>query len=434
MWASASSSAAPTPNCPEDRDTLACRSLTQHRALRLAFHPLNKRPSEADTPFVTNVDSVDPIVARRIIFVVNVDWFFLSHRLPLAIGAQQAGADVWVAAADTGRAEEIQRHGLQFVPMVMSRNRGRIGGELATIASLARLYRNSKPDLVHHVTIKPVLYGSVVARVLRIPTVNAISGFGHVFGAGRKRLVGALVERAYRVALHHPRSVTIFQNEEDRSDFTSRGFLGPRQAILIRGSGVDCEVYRPAPEPPPGKVVMFASRMLREKGVEDFVCAARDLRPQYPDVRFVLVGAPDDSPSSVTEHQLRSWHEEGAVEWWGHTSQMEQVLPLASIVALPTYYREGLPKVLLEAAACGLPMITTNVPGCRDVVQADVTGLLVEPHDPIRLAQAMRALLDDDERRQRMGGQARALAERQFSVDGVVDQTLALYRSLLSKS
>lgn len=372
-----------------------------------------------------------PLAGRRILLVVNVDWFFLSHRLEVALGAQRDGAEVWIASVDTGRSEEIRRRGLHFVPLTMRRNRGRLGGELATLASLAKLYRRVAPDLVHHVTIKPVLYGSLVARLYRVPTVNAISGFGYVFGTERNRLLGAVVEAIYRVALHGPRSFTIFQNEEDRRDFTERGFLSKTRAVLIRGSGVDCEVFQPAPVPSQGKVVMFASRMLREKGLEDFVEAAGHLRPHYPDVRFVLVGEPDDSPSSVTRDRLRAWHDEGAVEWWGHASHMEDVLPQASMVVLPTFYREGLPKILLEAAACGLAMVTTDVPGCRDVVQHGVTGLLVAPHDPVGLAKAIRELLDDDAYSRRLGAQARAMAEDQFSVDGVVDQTLLLYRSLL---
>lgn len=382
----------------------------------------------------TTVDAADPIAGKRIIFVVNVDWFFLSHRLPLALAASHAGADVWVASADSGQSHAIRRHGLRFVQLPITRHRGGVVAELAAFTSMARLYRRARPDLVHHVTIKPVLYGSMIARLLRIRTVNAISGFGHLFGASRTRLVGHVVDRAYRVALHHPRSLTIFQNDEDRDEFVGRRFVERPKTVVIRGSGVDCEIFRPTPERPSTPVVMFASRMLREKGIEDFVRAARHLRTDFPSVRFVLVGGPDDSPSSVTEGELRSWHDEGTVEWWGRSDSMHDVLPKASIFVLPTFYREGLPKVLLEAAACGVPMITTDVPGCRDVVDDGVTGLLVAPHDSVGLATAIRELLEDDERRVRMGARARALAENQFSVEGVVDHTLTLYRSLLSAS
>jgi glycosyltransferase involved in cell wall biosynthesis len=235
----------------------------------------------------------------------------------------------------------------------------------------------------------------------------------------------------YRLALRNRHSITIFQNEEDRAEFVSQGFVSESQAVLIRGSGVDCQVFLPPSVPPQDKIVMFASRMLREKGLDDFVGAARQIRPQYPQVRFVLVGEPDDSPTSVSTEQLKTWHDEGVVEWWGRCSRMEEIIPQASIVVLPTFYREGLPKVLLEAAACGVPMIATDVPGCRDIVQPGTTGLLVEPHDPIGLAQAMRELLDDDSYCRRLGTNGRALAESEFSVDHVVDQTLHVYRSLL---
>jgi glycosyltransferase involved in cell wall biosynthesis len=363
---------------------------------------------------------------------VNVDWFFLSHRLPLALAARRAGAEVWVAALDTGKADEIRGNGLNFVPLKMSRNRGHAIGEIMTILSLARLYRRLAPDLVHHVTIKPVLYGSLVARVIGIPTVNAISGFGHIFRPTQSRFVRASIEIVYRVALRSRRSLTIFQNVEDRRDFTSRGFLRQSHAVLIRGSGVDCDVFRPPPFPPSEKVVMFASRMLREKGVEDFVAAARQLKPHYPVVRFVLVGEVDDSPSSVSSAQLQAWHDEGRVEWWGHLDHMERILPQASMIVLPTFYREGLPKVLLEAGACGIPIIATDVPGCREIARHESTGLLIAPHDVAGLVVAIRRLLDDDVFRLRLGNQARSVVESEFTISRVVEQTLTLYRSLLA--
>jgi glycosyltransferase involved in cell wall biosynthesis len=412
-----------------------CDHRSQGLRLMLRRKPKPRLGGPADFSRQLDTDpglDTDPLAGRRILFVVNLDRAFLSHRLALGLGAQVAGADVWVAAPDTGRSMEIRQHGLHFVPLKISRNRGRLLGELVTVLSLARLYHRLKPDLVHHVTIKPVLYGSIISRVRRIRTVNAIPGFGHLYGSEESKVLRMAVEWIYRIALRNPRSYTIFQNEEDRNDFTGRGLAPESRAILIRGAGVDCDVFRPASAPPGELIVLFASRMLREKGVEDFVAAARSLRPSYPEVRFVLVGDEDNSPSSVTADQLRGWQEEGVVEWWGYTSPMEDVLHQASIVVLPTFYREGLPKILLEAAACGLPMISTDIPGCRDIVRDGVTGLLVAPHDHQGLIAAIRALLDDGESRRLLGRQARALVVEQFSVEQIGHETLAVYRALLS--
>lgn len=375
--------------------------------------------------------SPDLIAGRRILFVVNVDWFFLSHRLPLALGAREAGADVWVAAAHTGRGKEIEDHGLAFVPIPMQRSVGRITEEVRALTSLVKLYRDLKPDLVHHVAVKPIIYGSLVSRLLRIPTVNAISGFGHLFGTERGRSTRLLAEAGFRIALRNPASFTIFQNSDDREDFISRSFLLEDQAALIRGSGVDCELFKPRSMHRKTRLVVFASRMIREKGVQEFVDAARALRSLFPDVNFVLLGKPDESLTAISVQQLERWNSEGLVEWKGHVGNLEEVLPEASIVVLPTYYREGVPKILLEAAACGVPVVTTDIPGCRDVVQAGRTGLLVKPRDQIALVEAIRALLDDDDYRQRLGNNARQLAESEFTVEAVVEHTLGLYRRLL---
>jgi glycosyltransferase involved in cell wall biosynthesis len=373
------------------------------------------------------------IAGRRILFVVNVDWFFLSHRIPLAVSAMKSGADVWVAAVDTGRSQGIKETGAHFVNLNMSRKGGGVVRELATFIELATLYRRLRPDLVHQVTIKPVLYGSIISGILRIPTVNAISGFGHVFGASRSRALRWSIETFYRLALRNSRSFTIFQNEEDREEFIRRGFIAESRAFLVRGSGVDCEMFRPAEGQHDELVVMFASRMLREKGVGYFVEAARTLRPDYPHVRFVLVGEPDESPTSVTIAELEAWHGEGVVEWWGRRDDMDVVIPKASLFVLPTYYREGLPKVLLEAAACGVAIITTDIPGCRDVVKHGKSGILVLPHDQVGLMTAMRELIEDGSARRRLGVQARESAVEQFNVRGVVKTTLSMYDQLLDE-
>jgi glycosyltransferase involved in cell wall biosynthesis len=368
----------------------------------------------------------------RVLFVVNADWFFLSHRLPLALAARDAGAEVIVAAADTGRAAEIESAGIRFLPLQLSRKGIGPLSEARTVAAIYRLYRAVRPDLVHHVTIKPVLYGSIAARVAGVGrVVNALSGLGYVFsGSSRNPLLRRAVEAAYRFALRHPGSRTIFQNLDDRRLFVSRGLVDPERTVLIRGSGVNCSRFSPLPEPAQ-PLVMLPARMLRDKGVEHFVEAARAVREAYPDARFVLVGPADrGNPTGVPEATLRGWAEEGVAEWWGEMSGMENVLPKASVVVLPSR-REGLPKVLLEAAACGRPIVTTDVPGCREVVVHGENGFLVPWAASAELARSIVTLLASSETRERFGAAGRTMVEREFAEEIVVSQTMSLYAELL---
>ena len=370
----------------------------------------------------------------RLLFVVNVDWFFLSHRLVLARAARDAGLHVTVAAADTGHAAEVRAEGLDFVPLRLTRDGTGIGGELAALVSLGRLYRRLKPDLVHHVTIKPVLYGSVAAKLRPgMGVVNAISGLGWVFSSGGgSGALRTVAQGAYHTALGGARTRTIFQNPEDRDEFVRKGLVRAGSTVLIRGSGVDPVRFRPAPEPPGQPIVMLASRMLWEKGVGQFVDSARELRGRGVNARFVLVGrADDENPTGVPEAQLKAWVDEGVVEWWGNRGDMHDVLAQAAVVALPTFYKEGLPKVLLEAAASGKPLVATDIPGCREIVRPDVNGILIPPRDVPALTAALARLLAAPELRARLGAASRAVAEAEFTEARVVGQTLAIYRELL---
>jgi glycosyltransferase involved in cell wall biosynthesis len=376
----------------------------------------------------------DALKGVRVLYVVNVDWFFLSHRLPLALAAKQFGAEVCVAAADTGRASEIERHGLRFLPIPLSRGGRNPLRELATLARVTQLLRATRPTLIHHVTTKPVLYGSFASRIVarRAGVVNAIAGFGYALASEQRGWLRPVVLRAYRAALRHPRSRTIFQNSEDLVEFVRSGLIDRRQAVLIRGSGVDCSEFRPSPEPAGPPIVLLASRMLWEKGVGDFVDAARRLRRERPDVRFVLVGMPDqENPGAISIGELQTWASEGVVEWWGRRTDMPDVFRQSQVIVLPTFYREGVPKVLVEAAASGRPIVTTDIPGCRDIVRHGVNGLLVPPRDPVTLAVAVKSLIDDPPKRQCMGARGRDHALRGFAIGGVIDRTLSLYRELL---
>jgi len=304
-----------------------------------------------------------------------------------------------------------------------------------TLRFLRRTYARLKPDLVHHVTIKPVLYGSIAARLVGgIAVVNAISGLGYVFTSRdlRARILRPLVRMTYRLALGQRQSRTVFQNPDDLNDFVRMGLVQDGQAVLIRGSGVDVSAFHPTPEPSGPPVVLLASRMLWDKGVKEFVEAARLIRARSQAPRFVLVGQPDvGNPAAIPVAQLEAWTAEGSVEWWGQRDDMPSVLSSATIVVLPSY-GEGLPKVLIEAAAAARPVVATDVRGCREIVRPDINGSLVSARDSVTLAREIERLLDAPDLRARYGRAGRRLAETEFAESVIVEQTLAVYRQLLN--
>lgn len=369
-------------------------------------------------------------------FVVNVDWFFLSHRLPIALEAIRQGYQVHIATGLTDKLGELERNGLVVHPLVLDRSSAGLGNAWRTMEQLWRIFRTVRPDVVHLVTIKPVLLGGLVARLAGVPAVvAAVSGLGFVFmargakAAVRRWLVGLL----YRVALGHGNAKVIFQNADDLRSLAKVAHLPAAKVAMIRGSGVDLARYARAPLPDGVPVVVLAARLLADKGVLEFVRAARQLKQRGCEARFVLVGTVDTAnPTSFTEAEVSAWVDEGVVEHWGHRADMPQVLASAHLVVLPSY-REGLPKVLVEAAACGRAVVTTDVPGCRDAIASGVTGVLVPVRDAVALANAMEVLINDPARCQVMGDAGRVLAEKAFDMRQVVAAHLQIYQELVGK-
>jgi glycosyltransferase involved in cell wall biosynthesis len=372
---------------------------------------------------------------KKLLFVVNVDWFFLSHRLPIALAAQQVGYEVHIATGITDKLAILQSHGLRVHPLGLVR--GGIGffNAAQTVLDLLRICKLVRPDVVHLVTIKPVLLGGLVARWLRVPAlVSAVSGLGYVFLARgfRAFLQRTLVGHLYSLALGHFNQVVIFQNPDDRDTLMLSTGLPLGKVAMIRGSGVDLGQYESTPLPTGVPVVVFPARLLSDKGVFEFVAAARLLRDKGVAARFVMAGLLDAAnPTSVTQAQLDAWTAEGVIENWGYRNDMPQVLSSASVVVLPSY-REGLPKALMEAAACGRAVVTTDVPGCRDAIDPGLTGLLVPVREVSQLAQAIEQLLLNPAQREAMGLAGRLMAEREFDVNAVVDKHLAIYQRLLA--
>lgn len=372
--------------------------------------------------------------ARRLLFVVNNPAFFMSHRLPVAQAAQRAGYDVHVATMDGPAVADIVALGMTHHVIPMTRSGKHPLQELGTLLALLRLFRRLRPQVVHLVTIKPVLYGGIAARLARVPgMVAAISGLGFVFLSNslKMRLVRSVVARLYRLALGHPNSRVIFQNASDRDMLKSLGAVRDEQVVLIRGAGVDLDLCQALPEPPaPPVVATMVARLLRDKGVWEFVEAARLLRARGVPVTMRLVGGVDaGNPTSATPAEVEAWQREGCVEALGERSDVPRLYAASHIAVLPSY-REGLPKSLIEAAACGRAVVTTDVPGCRDAIEPDETGLLVPVRDPQALADAIARLAEDAALRQSMGAAGRALAEREFNIDRVARIHVELYDTL----
>jgi glycosyltransferase involved in cell wall biosynthesis len=371
---------------------------------------------------------------RLILFVVNDAGFFLSHRLPLALAAKEQGYDVCIATPPGDGVEQIKAVGLRYRQVSLSRSGANPLAELRTIWNLYKLYRELQPLIVHHVTIKPVLYGTLAARMAKVfAVVNAISGLGFVFLArGRFSAMGrSAVLTSYRWLFSRKRLWVIVQNRDDYDFLLDKGCLSREKIELIRGSGVDMDCFTMSSESDAPPLVVLPGRMLWDKGVGEFVEAAQGLHHMGVEARFALVGGIDPSnPESVPAQRLAQWAREGDVEWWGNRQDMPDIYRDAHIVCLPSY-REGLPKVLLEAAASGRAIVATDVPGCREAVLEGENGLLVPARQSKPLGEALRCLITNPSLRQSMGQKGRAMAEAEFSIHQVVERHLAIYRRAL---
>ncbi len=372
---------------------------------------------------------------KRILYVGNDIRYFLMHRLHLARAARDAGFDVQVALPKGDGTVKIVEDGITFHPIVLKRGGVKIFYDIVTISSLCRLYRSLKPDIIHHHTIKPVIYGGISARLTRqSKVVSAITGLGYAFiGSGiRARMLRSLATGAYRIALAHPQSRVIFQNSDDRAEFVDKAVIDIGFTRVIKGSGVDLTKYDVSGEPGGKPTVVMVSRMLWDKGVGEFVEASKLLISRGLEARFVLVGDVDKAnPGTVSRKQLKTWHESGAVEWMGWVDDLESIYKEAHIVCLPSRYGEGVPRSLIEAAACGKPIVTTDSSGCREIVRNGDNGYLVPINDFKSLADALQQLLENPDLRCKMGARGRIIAESEFSSEEVIQKTLAVYEELL---
>lgn len=369
---------------------------------------------------------------KKLLFIVNDYNYFISHRLPIATAAREAGYEVHVATGIGPK--KVTSEDFTYHPIHLSRKGRNIFVELMSILAIYRLLRSINPDIVHLVTIKPVLYGSIAAQLARVPAVvAAIPGLGYAFIEHHfeAKCIRTIVSVLYKIAFRHKNLKVIFQNSDDEQTLLNRGLLKKEQTVLIHGSGVDLNEYRYTPEPandPP--IVIMASRLLRDKGIIEYIEAGQLLRSKGSNARFWLAGSPDPgNPSSISEAELQAWIKAGDIEYVGHSSDIPTLFSQVNIVILPSY-REGLPRVLAEAAACGRAIVTTEAPGCRAAIIHEKTGLLVKVRDTKSLASAIDKLLADTRMRQSMGIAGRELAESAFSLNKIVKEHLHLYQIL----
>jgi glycosyltransferase involved in cell wall biosynthesis len=378
----------------------------------------------------------------KLLFLATEDWYFCSHRLPVARAARDAGFEVVVATRVRAHGDEIRREGFALRPLAWRRHGDGALGAIRAIAAIARLYRVERPDIVHNIALKPVLFGGFARRLGFLgrggpAVVASVMGLGSGFSATHAvaRLRRPTLRLALRLALGDIPGRVIVQNSEDRRAVAGFG-VAPQRIALIRGAGVDIRHFGPLPAPSGDTVlVALVARMLRQKGVLVAAAAIRLLRARGLAVELLLAGPTDpDNPDSLNSEALASLAAEPGVTWLGPVADIRDVWRRAAIAVLPTTYGEGLPKTLLEAAACARPIIATDVPGCREAVKPGETGILVPPGDGAGLAEAIMRLATDAERRQRMGNAGRALVEREFTENIVAGQTLALYHAVLQES
>ena len=373
---------------------------------------------------------------NRLLFVFTEDWAFLSLFLDRAVAAKDVGYEVGVVVHCTKYQQTIKDYGLQVFTHNISRSGTNPFRELLSVFQMLRIFRSFRPDIIHLAALKPILVGSLASLLFpKAQIVNAPVGMGYIFSSTdrKARLLRPILRLVLRFVLGRKRTITIIENSDDLRTLVDSKFVKKDQIILIRGTGVKLEDFIPTPEPAGPKVVLLVARMLRDKGVIEFVESARTIRRSHPDVIFWLVGDTDSgNPTSLTGDQIQTWESEGLVTWFGYREDVPQLLQQCHIVCLPSY-REGFGKVLIEAGAAQRAVVTTNVPGCRESIENGRNGLLVEPRDPVSLAKALITLLDNDDMRTAMATEGRHRVENEFSSEIINAQTLAVYQQVLSR-
>lgn len=373
---------------------------------------------------------------KKLLLVANVDWFFISHRLCIAEEAVREGWNVTVACEDTGRAEEIRACGIKFVDLSFSRSGTNPKQELQTLLAFYKLYKKVKPDVLHHITLKPVIYGTFISKILRTSAVlNAVSGLGYNFTGTRRGPVQKTMIQLMRYGFKRKNLAFIFQNKDDLAELRDMRVIQPENKIhFIKGSGVDLTKFLNAGFPAGDRIkILLPTRMLWDKGVAELRAASEILKNDYYDkISFILAGlADEDNKAGVPSSYLIDWEDGEFVKWIGYQKEMASIYTDSDIVVLPSY-REGMPKTLLEACAAGRPIVTTDAIGCRECVDENVNGFKVPVKSIVELAKAIKKLIDNEALRISMGEASRKKAEREFDQKEVIKKHLLIYKELLN--
>jgi glycosyltransferase involved in cell wall biosynthesis len=370
----------------------------------------------------------------KMLLVANTDWYLFNYRLSLGKFLRQLGYEVVMISPEGDYSGKLEAAGFRWLGWKVGRQSTALLDEMRALNNLRLLYRQEGPDLVHHFTMKPVLYGSIAARLAGIKgVVNSITGLGYIWLSNepKARLLRALSKPIFQLGLSSRRMRMIFENEGDRSFFVNEGIVRQERVVVIGGVGVDVDYFSPQPENPGIPVILFPSRMLWDKGVGVVVEAARILRGKVK-ARVVLAGKPDPgNPTSIDETVIQQWVQEGLVEYWGWQEDMRKVYQQSHIVVLPSFY-EGVSTALLEAAACAKPIVATDIPGCRAVVRHGENGFLVPVNDAHACAAALEKLVTEPELRKQMGRNGRKRILEDFTDQDVNIRTIAVYHTLLA--
>ena len=370
----------------------------------------------------------------KLLIIVNEDRFFLSHRKEIAVAAKQAGWDVTIVCKDTGQRHDVEALGLKMIELPINPTGTNILQELKTCWFLYRLYRHHQDAIVHHVGLKNILWGGLAAKMAGVKgVVNAVSGLGVMFSGDSLSSMAKGIMAVMRFSNHRQGVKVIFQNQEDKTLFLTHGVVPESQTTFIKGSGVDLKVFQYVPEPSSDTLkVVFAARMVKEKGILELIDAAEKLRQDFEGkVEFWLCGRLAANEDAISKAELEALCDGKYIKWLGFCANMRSILEQCHVVAFPSYYREGVPKSLIDACAVGRPIVTTLSIGCKDVVDDGVNGFLVPIKDSEALAQKLRILFEDKDRRIQMGKASRARAEKEFSLETVVNKHLEIYQSLI---
>lgn len=374
------------------------------------------------------------MLQKQLLLIINEDRFFLSHRVRIATKAREKGWDVTLVAKDTGKRGEIERMGFRFIDLPINPTGMNPKDEFKLLNFLKDLFKKNPDAIIHLVGLKNILWGGVAARLVKTKGVLfAVSGLGTLFGENRSPLLSGVIQKFLSFGMHRRNGAVIFQNHDDEQLFIDNKIIGKSRRYFIKGSGVNLEEYKKKnhKESTPVKII-FTARMLKEKGVEDLIVAAEILRKTYENkIEFILCGGISSNPHALTEDDMLRISDGKYIKWLGHCENVPQLLAEAHIMCFPSYYREGVPKSLLEASAAGLPIVTTDSVGCRDTVEEGKNGFLIPPHAPSELANALENLIQNPALREKMGEYSRKKAQNEYDVEAVARKHVKIYETLL---